>query len=86
MQQAPWRPQQQIYIKKKKKAFRSLRMKSKYNVISNNKQGHNNNIKNSNNYNNKNARRPKESHISQNLKEIRILDRSGEDLKKLVEH
>ena len=30
-----------------------------------------------------NARRPKEAHIAQNLKEIKILDRAGEDLKEL---
>ena len=30
---------------------------------------------------NKNARRPKEAHNAQNLKEIEILDRTGKDLK-----
>ena len=35
---------------------------------------------------NKNARRPKEAHISQNLKEIKILDRAEEDLKELDQH
>ena len=32
---------------------------------------------------NKNARRPNEAHFAQNLKEIKILDRAGEDLKYL---
>ena len=36
---------------------------------------------------NKNARHPKEAHIAQNLKEIKILlDRAGEDLKELDQH
>ena len=37
-------------------------------------------------YLNKNARRPKEAHIAQNLKEIEIVDRAGEDLKDLDQH
>ena len=35
---------------------------------------------------NKNARRPKEAHIARNLKEIKIVDRAGEDLKDLDQH
>ena len=35
---------------------------------------------------NKNARHPKEAHIARNLKEIKILDRAGEDLKELDQH
>ena len=35
---------------------------------------------------NKNARRPKEAHIAQNLKEIDILIRAWEDLKELDQH
>ena len=35
---------------------------------------------------NKNARRPKEAHIARNLKEIKILDGTGEDLKELDQH
>ena len=35
---------------------------------------------------NKNVRRPKEAHIAQNSKEIKILDRAGEDLKELDQH
>ena len=35
---------------------------------------------------NKNARRPKEAHIAQNLKGFKILDRAGEDLKELAQH
>ena len=35
---------------------------------------------------NKNARRPKEEHITQNLNGIKILDRAGEDLKDLAQH
>ena len=35
---------------------------------------------------NKNARRLKEAHIAQNFKEIKILDRDGEDLKELDQH
>ena len=34
----------------------------------------------------KNARRPKEAHIAQNLKGIKILDRAGEDLKEFAQH
>ena len=33
---------------------------------------------------NKNAGRPKEAHIARNLKEIKIFDRAGEDLKILI--
>ena len=33
-----------------------------------------------------NARHPKEAHIAQNLKEIKILDKAREDLKKLDQH
>ena len=35
---------------------------------------------------NKNARRPKEAHIVQNLKGIKRLNRAGEDLKELAQH
>ena len=35
---------------------------------------------------NKNARRPTEAHIAQNLKKIEILDRDGKDLKKNDQH
>ena len=35
---------------------------------------------------NKNARRPKEAHIAQNLKGIRMLDRAGKELKELDHH
>ena len=34
----------------------------------------------------KNARRPKEVHNAQNLKEIKLLDRVGEDLKELDQY
>ena len=37
-------------------------------------------------YINKNAKRPKEAHNAQNLKEIRIVDRAGEDLEELDQH
>ena len=37
-------------------------------------------------FNNKNARHPKEAHIAQNFKGIKILDRAGEDLKELAQH
>ena len=33
-----------------------------------------------------NARHPKEAHIAQNFKEIRIFDRAGENLKELDQH
>ena len=33
-----------------------------------------------------NARHPKEAHIAQNLKEIKILDRAGMDFKELDLH
>ena len=72
MQQAPWRPQQQIYIKKKKKAFRSLRMKSKCNVISNNKQGHNNNINNNNDNNNNIKNDNYKIHNNRHLKKCQL--------------
>ena len=35
---------------------------------------------------NKNARRPKEAHNAQNLKEIEIVDSAGENLKELDQH
>ena len=35
---------------------------------------------------NKNARRPKEAHNARILKEIKIVDRAGEDLKELDQH
>ena len=35
---------------------------------------------------NKNARRPKEVHIAQNLKEIKILDRAEKDMKELDQY
>ena len=35
---------------------------------------------------NKNTRRPKEEHNAQHLKEIRIIDRAGEDLEELDQH
>ena len=37
-------------------------------------------------HSNKNARRPKEAQTAKNLKEIKILDRAGEDLKELDKH
>ena len=35
---------------------------------------------------NKNARLPKEAHIARNLKEIKMVDRAGEDLTDLDQH
>ena len=37
-------------------------------------------------FQNKNARRPKEAHNARIMKEIKIVDRAGEDLKELDQH